>query len=359
MELLKSNAYQWRKILTQYPSGSEVRFQHKSRYGHRSVLVGGKIYVVGGSLPVDRYICELDIKLMHWTTWEERANDLTDSSSRMKNVLGENPIRRSNPSVALADDKIFIFCGSGVDSGDLNSAVQCFDLVTKELFNCGGSNLLGPSMFGQCTGYFRRRREILLFGGKDSKGLRNSEQMLAFNVDKRAFVEYSTRGNRPPPLTAAGFCSDEERLFVFGGALKLDRGGTPCDYCDYLYVLAVNKLRWERIARLDGCVWPSARRHTCLTMLPGRLCLMGGIPNSDEYFFDLDSHQWIALIHGANDDCDVPYLAATLNDDGKPSDLYNEIAACAVFANDKILQIGGYVRGSLEAVWSFEPAQSD
>ena len=356
MELLKSNAYQWRKLLTQYPSGSEVRFQGKARHGHRSVLVGGKIYVVGGSLPVDRYICELDIKLMHWTTWEERANDPTDSSSRMKNVLGENPIRRSNPSVALADDKIFIFCGYSfyVMRAESSSAVQCFDLVAKELFNCGGSSLLGPNMFGQCTGYFRKRREVLLFGGQDSKGMRNSEPVLAFNVDKRTFVEYHTRGNRPPPLSSAGFCSDEERLYVFGGAFDCTRA--TCS--GYLYVLMVDQLRWEQVANLDGCAWPSARRQACLTMLPGRLFLMGGSPKRDEYIFDLKSQRWIALTQKANDDSDAPYLVPTLDDDGNPTVVYRCEGACTVFANDKILQIGGFSGGSLADVWSFEPAQT-
>lgn len=241
----------------------------------RRAQVGHKLHVFGGGDATLDPRADLYVFDTHTLAWSNPG------------AAGTAPSARSYHAMALMEESIFLFGGSGAQSqplGDLHV------LATDAL------RWTQPSMLGTVPSarkghtLTKSGAYLYLFGGKGAGGaLLNDVHEL--DTNRVSWRTLQTTGERPPGRDGHTATAVEDRMYVFGGASSQGK-------LNDVRVLDLHTLRWSRPRSVGGP--PGPRWGHSATLISQQIYVFGGV----------DQEQQVAATPARKSPCRVAGFAA-------------------------------------------------
>ncbi|KAG6541331.1 hypothetical protein Mapa_017273 [Marchantia paleacea] len=197
------------------------------------------------------------------------------------------PKARSSHSVAVIDNKAYVFGGEFEPRVPLDNLVHVFDLKTRTWSTLESKGETPAPRVGVTVAAVDKT--LYVFAGRD-KEHEELNEFFSFNVNTAEWKLLSSGDGSPPHRSYHAFTADEDRkqLYTFGGCGK---GGRLND----LWVYDINSAKWEAQPTpppSSNCV---PRGGPGLAVVNGAVWVIFGFNGGelrDIHRFDLDENSW-------------------------------------------------------------------
>ena len=264
-DTLRAIAYKSKKILRGKKTATLV--------DHVSVLVGNKIYVLGGfsnfTIGISHFIVNHSVFVF---------DPVTFAWSRLKLADG---VPFSKTLAMLVNDSIYLMCGDIHES--TSQRTQRFDLVTQRLqpLTCVG-NMLLPK-FRAAGQYIEEIGMVIIVGDRFST--MNTHIAVGLHVESKRWTELKTKGRAPERIRRLMSCLHRKSdMYILGMGQEGQR-------VNYLLRCSHGQFTWHQP------IWSSlfpALRYSVMTCVRNRIFITGGEDGTGAAKAELDVYDLIA-----------------------------------------------------------------
>jgi N-acetylneuraminic acid mutarotase len=200
---------------------------------------------------------------------------------------GNAPLGRSSSSLAILNNKAYIFSGENIPRIPIDNNLYILDLATKQW-----STIVADSSFPVARiGHYAAAAygKLYLFGGRTAyDNLQTLADFWVFSPETSQWTQLAPSGAQPEGLSYHTMASDGENIYIFGGCKAEGRSNEL-----WQYNIAENS--WKQLESKNGTA-PSARGGPSFTAINNQLHVLFGYNGenelADHFIYDLASSSW-------------------------------------------------------------------